>query len=85
MNEFEPLVSILTARQRRVAVVLPEMPTDEELFRDFTLRPRDITEVRRCRGPDNQVGFAVQLCAVRTYGRFLSDLAFGEQWNREVR
>jgi hypothetical protein len=41
------------------------------LARDWTLSEADRTEVLRCRGDDNRRRFALQLCALRQYGRFL--------------
>jgi hypothetical protein len=52
----------------------PADPTDEELARDWTLSEKDIVEVRRCRGIDNRLRFAIQFCALRTLGRFASDV-----------
>lgn len=52
----------------------PSDPTDEELARDWTLSAVDFVEVRRCRGEDNRHRFAVQLCALRTLGRFADDV-----------
>ena len=43
-------------------IVLPEDPTVEELARDWTLSEADIREVLVCRGPDNCLRFALQLC-----------------------
>lgn len=48
-------------------------PNDEELARDWTLTPEDLVEVRRCRGGDKRHSFALQLCVLRRYGRFLGD------------
>lgn len=50
---------------------LPSDPTDEELARDWLLSAHDLAEVRRCRGQDNRHSFAIQLCTLRAYGRFL--------------
>ena len=50
-------------------------PTDEELARDWTLSAADQVEVLRCRGEGNRHRFAVQLCALRTIGRFVGDFA----------
>jgi hypothetical protein len=43
--------------------------------RDWTLLAEDREEARRCRGEASRLRFAVQLCAVRRYGRFLDDHA----------
>jgi hypothetical protein len=52
---------------------LPKDPSDEELARDWMLSERDLVEVRRCRGDDKRLSFAIQLCVLRAYGRFLGD------------
>lgn len=52
--------------------------TDEELAQDWTLSRRDLVEIRRSRGADNRLGFALQLCAVRQRGRFLTPKACQE-------
>ena len=56
---------------RAPRVPLPVEPSVEELARDWTLSATDLVEVRRCRGDDNRRRFALQLCTLRTYGRFL--------------
>ena len=59
---------------RRVpGLLLPEDPSSEELVQYWTLSARDQAEVRRCRGEANRRRFAVQLCTLRTYGRFLPE------------
>jgi TnpA family transposase len=54
-------------------VVLPEDPNTEELARDWTLSETDIREVLFCRGTDNCLRFALQLCVLRRHGRFLEE------------
>jgi hypothetical protein len=54
-------------------VVLPEDPSVEELARNWTLSEADISEVLLCRGTDNCLRFALQLCVLRRYGRFLEE------------
>jgi hypothetical protein len=51
--------------------VLPNDPSDEELAHDWLLSEQDLAEVGRCRGADKRLSFAVQLCTLRAYGRFL--------------
>jgi TnpA family transposase len=63
-----------TAR-RSVALPLPEDLGEEELARNWTLSEADRAQVLRCRGDDNRRRFAVQLCVLRHYGRFLKDFA----------
>jgi TnpA family transposase len=53
--------------------ILPEDPDIEELARDWTLTEADIGEVLLCRGTDNCLRFALQLCVLRRYGRFLEE------------
>ncbi len=52
---------------------LPTDPSDEELARDWMLSEQDLAEVRRCRGDDKRHSFAMQLCVLRAYGRFLGE------------
>jgi hypothetical protein len=66
---------ILPSHVRWHLLVLPEDPTDEELARHWTLSEADRREVRRCRGEDHRRCFALQLCALRTYGRFVPNHA----------
>jgi TnpA family transposase len=54
-----------------MSVNLPNDPSDEELARDWLLSEQDLVEVRRCRGADKRHSFAIQLCTLRAYGRFL--------------
>jgi TnpA family transposase len=56
---------------RRSGIRLPEDPGDEELARNWTLSESDKREVRLCRGEENRRRFALQLCVLRGYGRFL--------------
>ena len=53
---------------------LPDDPTDDELARDWTLPESDRIGVSHCRGDANRLPFAIQLCALRTYGRFIASL-----------
>jgi Domain of unknown function (DUF4158) len=74
-NSTARFAPILTSRQRRHPVDLPEDPTEEELARDWALSAEDREEALRCRGEASRLQFAVQLCVVRRYGRFLDDYA----------
>jgi hypothetical protein len=49
--------------------------TSLELARDWALSAEDGEETLRCRGGTNRLSFALQLCVVRHYGRFLDDYA----------
>jgi hypothetical protein len=62
---------ILLIPRRTPSIVLPEDPSQEELVQYWTLSTRDKEEVFKCRGDAPRRRFAVQLCALRTYGRFL--------------
>jgi TnpA family transposase len=55
------------------SLVLPDNPSPEELIKSWTLSAHDHAEVMRCRGDANRRRFAVQLCTLRTYGRFLPE------------
>jgi Domain of unknown function (DUF4158) len=58
---------------RTPSILLPEDPSLEELAQCWTLSARDKEEVMRCRGDANRRRFAVQLCTLRNYGRFLPE------------
>jgi hypothetical protein len=51
----------------------PTDPSDDELARDWLLSEENLVEISRCRGNDKRLSFAIQLCVLRTYGRFLGD------------
>jgi hypothetical protein len=59
------------SRVRGSGVMLPEDPSDEELARNWTLSESDKGEVLQCRGEEKRRWFALQLCVLRGYGRFL--------------
>ncbi len=61
-----------TTRPRR-RIVLPSEPTEDELARNWGLVPADLLEIGRCRGDGHRRRYALQLCMLRTYGRFLDD------------
>lgn len=64
-----PRRSLLTTRQR---VALFDLPADEALLlKHYTLDDEDIEHIRTRRRPENQIGFALQLCAFRYPGRLL--------------
>ena len=64
-----PRRNVLTARQ---SAALFDLPTDEpSLLRHYTLADDDIEHIRTRRRPENQIGFALQLCALRYPGRLL--------------
>ena len=65
-----PRRHILTERQR---ADLFDLPTDESLLlHHYTLADDDIEYIHERRRPENRIGFALQLCALRYPGRLLS-------------
>ena len=69
-----PSVEIIhTPRRRSPSVVLPEDLSQEELAQYWTLSASDRAEVMRCRSDATRRRFAVQLCTLRLYGRFLPE------------
>lgn len=63
----------LRAARTRRPPALPADPSEDELARYWALNPADLAEIVQCRGPDHRRRFALQLCMLRTYGRFLDD------------
>lgn len=57
--------------RRTPSVILPEDPSPEDLAQYWTLSAQDKEEVLKCRGEAQRRRFAVQLCTLRAYGRFL--------------
>ena len=66
----------LTQRQRYRPVTLLQDFSDEEMARDWTLSDPDIAEVAKYRR-NSRLFIAIQLCAVRLYGRFLNTCHHG--------
>lgn len=65
-----PRRSILTERQHSE---LFDLPIDEAaLLRHYTLADDDLEHINERRRPENRIGFALQLCALRYPGRLLS-------------
>ena len=52
---------------------VPADPGEDELARHWNLTPADLAEIANCRGADQKRRFALQLCVLRGYGRFLDD------------
>src|SRR5215475_4186180 len=67
-------IEFLTAAERERLNRFPETIPDEDLRVFFTLSDRDREEVRKQRGAHNQLGFALQLCALRYLGFAPDDL-----------
>ena len=63
----------LSKRQRYQPISLPQDFSDEELARDWTLTEGDQAEIGKYR-KSFRLYLAIQLCAVRLYGRFLTPL-----------
>jgi len=65
-----PRRSVLTERQRSA---LFDLPTDEtNMLRLYILADDDLEHINARRRPENRIGFALQLCALRYPGRLLS-------------
>ena len=65
-----PRRHVLTDRRR---AALFDLPTDEQtLLRHYTLADDDLGHIRERRRPENRMGFALQLCALRYPGRLLA-------------
>lgn len=60
------------ARPRR-RIALPSEPAEDELARNWSLTAADLAEIGRGRGDDHRRRYALQLCMLRTYGRFRDD------------
>jgi hypothetical protein len=67
-------IDFLTPAERDRLNHFPEPIPDEDLRIFFTLSNRDTQEVRKQRGAHNQLGFALQLCALRYLGFAPDDL-----------
>ena len=63
----------LSQRQHYQPVNLPQDFSDEEMARDWTLSEIDKQEVGKYR-KNPRLFIAIQLCAVRLYGRFLGEV-----------
>jgi hypothetical protein len=64
--------SAATAQTRR-RTAMPADPSEDELARNWSLTPTDLAAIAACRGADQRRRFALQLCMLRTHGRFLDD------------
>ena len=70
-ESVEPPEFLSPPRAHRPVLVLPEAPSDDDLLRPWTLSEADTRESRRWRGDDKRRRFALQLCALRIFGRFV--------------
>src|SRR5439155_21831622 len=66
-----PQEQFLSKRQRYQPIALPQQISDEALVRDWTLLDSDHREIARYR-KGFPVSIAIQICAVRLYGRFVN-------------
>jgi uncharacterized protein DUF4158 len=71
LNPSPSQESLLPLHRCPPALLLPADPSLEELAQHWTLSPQDKAEVLQCRGDAQRRRFALQLCTLRTYGRFL--------------
>ena len=60
-------------RQTSRRLSIPLDPTEDELARDWSLTPSDLSVIAGCRSPDHRRRFALQLCLLRAHGRFIDD------------
>jgi Domain of unknown function (DUF4158) len=67
-------IDFLTPAERHRLNHFPEPIPAEDLRAFFTLSDRDTQEIRKQRGAHNQLGFALQLCALRYLGFAPDDL-----------
>ena len=70
---MNPQEQFLSNRQRYQPITLPQEFSDEELVRDWTLSEDDRQEVEKYR-KSYRLSMAIQICAVRLYGRFLNPI-----------
>jgi TnpA family transposase len=65
---------IFTPQERKRLDAFPAEIAEADLIRYFTLSRSDLDLVRRQRGDQNRIGFALQLCALRYMGFCPDDL-----------
>ena len=65
---------IFTPQERKRLDAFPSEIAEADLIRYFTLSHSDLDLVRRQRGDQNRIGFALQLCALRYMGFCPDDL-----------
>jgi len=68
-----PHEQFLSRRQRYQPIVLPPDVSEEDLARDWTLSDDDRAELSKYR-KSFRLAMAIQLCAVRVYGRFFTPI-----------
>lgn len=67
-------VNFLNESERTRLSQFPQDMPDSDLIQYFTLTPDEISQVKRQRQAPNQLGFALQLCALRYLGYCPDDL-----------
>jgi TnpA family transposase len=72
-QKSEASANIIRFKAKKPLFALPKEPSNEELAFDWTLSEQDKKNVLNHRGSENRLRFAVQLCILRKYGRFLDD------------
>lgn len=65
-----PRRQILSDNERDVLLAIPER--QEDLIRLYTFSESDLSLIGQCRGVENRLGFAIQLCYMRFPGIILS-------------
>ncbi len=65
--------NIIQFTPKITTIRLPRDPSLEDLAFDWTLSENDKNLIQSRRGDDNRRRFAVQICVLRKYGRFLED------------
>ena len=73
MNEVTILAPNEVVEQLEASERLPQDIDPDTLRKYFTLTRPDLEQVDQCRGAENKLGFAVQLCTLRWRGHFLRD------------
>jgi len=68
-----PHEQFLSRRQRYQPIALPPDLSEEDLARDWTLSDDDRAEIGKYR-KSFRLSLAIQLCAVRVYGRFFTPI-----------
>ena len=68
-----PHEQFLSRRQRYQPIALPPDMSEEEVARDWTLSDTDRTEISKY-SKSFRLSLAIQLCAVRAYGRFFTPI-----------
>jgi TnpA family transposase len=61
-------VQFLTDEERERLSQFPEQIEEEDITAFFTLSASDMKEIHKQRGEQNQLGYAIQLCALRYMG-----------------